>query len=138
MKLMLVRSHWKVLLLVSVLLLGVPGTSQDVFAANDKLEKIIIGYNGDYPVIVFAVNNHDELLEPAVFTNEFSELEISKSNFDKNKFDSKIFLTSDVIDVDVEIHTSCSKPLFKEQTFDDYVILDLLTENGNTFQTLML
>ena len=102
------HEKWSVWILASILVLGNLGLSSDAFAANDHVERITIGYTGSIiPETVWAVDDHDVILEATIFSGFPTDaLEISKSAFAKNKFDSKIFLVTDVAETSTEIHTS--------------------------------
>jgi len=116
-------------LLSFILLLGAVLTV-DVFADKDKLENLTIGYTGGLPVTITVTDKNDNTIFLGIISFDFEIIVIDKSDFDKNKFESKIFLTVDGTEV-TEIHTSCSQPLFKEQPFGDFVIIDIVTEDEN-------
>ena len=93
---------------------------------HDKVENLTIGYLTYTPGIITDVTDKKDNV---IVSSNTDTIVVKASDFDKNKFDSKIFVTSD--GTTEQIHVSCSQPLFIGQTFGEYVISNLLTTNGN-------
>ena len=132
---------WSVLVLASILLLGNMGLSSNAFAdeddddhKNDKLVSLEILYTVGSPgdKIVITQKNGNEIISKLLVTGD-ETITIIKSDFSNNKFKSKIFLTIFGTEISEEIHTSNSQILFIGQTFGDFKIVDILTEDGNNF-----
>ena len=107
----------------------------DAFAAKgdkDKLESLTVEYSFSTtpPETVMVTDKKNILILSGELTLSSNTLIVEKSDFNKNKFDSKIFF-SDANGPNTEIHTSCSKPLSIGLVFGEYTIVNIVTENGN-------
>jgi len=115
----------KVVLLLAVFSLMIPGVLiPPALAAGDKVVSITVVHTTTSGGIVVTDKSGNTIVSASG-----AAVTVEQSDFDKNKFDSKIFFTAD--QVTDELHTSCSQPLSVDQSFGDYTIIALLTEEGS-------
>jgi len=118
---------WSVLVLTSILLLGNMGLSQEAFADKEKLENITFSYETNSSVTIHVTDKKGNLIVTVDPYNPDDTFTVDKSDFEKNKFDSKIFLTIFGTEITEEIHTSGSQLLvhLKQSLFLPALLMEL-------------